>query len=81
MNGPSQGNRGDKKWLSGLLREKNNEESQSMHEENNHCPLREAGHDSLRNKEQAGLHIAKDTQHIAKPTHLHLSGHQGAGKG
>ena len=40
-----------------------------------------AGHDSPRNKEQAGLHIAKDTQNTAKPTQLGLSGHQGVGKG
>ena len=46
-------------------------------------------------REQAGLHIAKDTQNTAKPTQLGLSchqqdrkptwsglsGHQGAGKG
>ena len=35
-----------------------------------------AGHDSPRNKEQASLHIAKDTHNIAKPTQLGLSGHQ-----
>jgi len=34
------------------------------------------GHDSPRNKEQAWLHIAKDTQNTAKPTQLGLSGHQ-----
>ena len=28
----------------------------------------QAGHDFPRNKEQAGLHITKDTQNIAKPT-------------
>ena len=38
------------------------------------------GNDSPRNKEQAGLHIAKDTQNTAKPTQLGLSGHQGARK-
>ena len=32
------------------------------------------------NKEQAGLHIAKDTQNTAKPTQLGLSGHKGVGK-
>ena len=35
-----------------------------------------AGHDSPRNKELAGLHIAKGTQNTAKPTQLGLSGHQ-----
>ena len=35
-----------------------------------------AGHDSPRNKEQVGLHIAKNTQNTAKPTQLGLSGHQ-----
>ena len=35
-----------------------------------------AGHDPPRNKEQAGLHIAKDMQNTAKPTQLGLSGHQ-----
>ena len=34
------------------------------------------GHDSPRNKEQAGLHIAKDTQNTTKPTQLGLSGEQ-----
>ena len=34
------------------------------------------GHDSPRNKEQAGLHITKDTQNTAKPTQLGLSSHQ-----
>ena len=40
-----------------------------------------AGHHSPRNKQQAGLHIAKDIQNIAKPTKLGLSGHPGVGKG
>ena len=40
-----------------------------------------ARHDSPRHKEHAGLHIAKDTQNIAKTTQLGLSGHQGVGKG
>ena len=35
-----------------------------------------AGHDSPSNKEQAGLHIAKDIQNTAKPTQLGLSCHQ-----
>ena len=35
-----------------------------------------AGHDYPRNKEQAGLHIAKDTQNTTKPTQLGLLGHQ-----
>ena len=41
----------------------------------------QVGHNSPRNREQAGLHIAKDTQNTAKPTQLRLSGHQGVGKG
>ena len=40
------------------------------------CCHPRAGHDSPRNKEQAGLHIAKDTKNTAKPTQLGLSGHQ-----
>ena len=54
-----------------------------------------AGHDYPRNKEQAGLHIAKDTQRqpsqhswvyqainkTSKPTWLGLSCHPGVGKG
>ena len=40
-----------------------------------------AGHDSPRNSEQAGLHIAKDTQNIAKTTQLGLSSPLGVGKG
>ena len=39
-----------------------------------------ARHDSPRNEEQAGLHVARDTQNIAKPTQLGLSGHIGARK-
>ena len=31
-------------------------------------------------REQAGLHITKDTQNTTKPTQLGLSGHQGVGK-
>ena len=35
-----------------------------------------AEHDSPRNKEQEGLHIANDTKNTAKPTQFGLSGHQ-----
>ena len=41
------------------------------------CCHRQARHDFPRNKEQAGLHIAKDTQNSrsTKPTQLGLSSH------
>ena len=45
-----------------------------------HC-YPQVGHDSPRNKEQASLHIAKDTQSIDKPTQFDLLGHQGVWKG
>ena len=40
----------------------------------------QARHDSPRNKEQEGLHIAKDTQNTTKPTQLVLSGNNGSTK-
>ena len=41
-----------------------------------------AGHDSPRNKGTSRLtHSQGYTKHIAKPTKLGLSGHQGVGKG